>query len=238
MPPRKRAKHSTSAAPPSRRSERSTQGVGGHAAQLKKTGETLAAPTRKGRVEPTIEMSGSDAEENPMAPSQLRKTKKNHSVTANNQVRPGSQPSRTSQPTLHTTQVLERFGFKPPTSSTRKTGATHTKAHQVADQDIAEDRDSECDGDSDLQPEHNRDFDLQHNNQDEYDSASENGNQGPDDNPREDEDSQMDQNQSTGQQRNQVDGFDDDLEGGMHDFDQGINDELNDAARQKSQEGV
>ncbi|KAG1784904.1 uncharacterized protein HD556DRAFT_1451290 [Suillus plorans] len=143
---------------------------------------------------------------------------KQHSITANN-------------------QALERFGFKPPTSSTRKTGATRTKARQVADQDIAEDRDFERDGDSDLQPEHDRDFNLQHNNRDEYDGASENGNQGPDDNPREDEDSQMDQNQSTGQQRNQVDGFDDDLEGGMHDFDQGIDDELNNAARQESQEG-
>lgn len=47
-----------------------------------------------------------------------------------------------------------------------------------------------------------------------------------------------DQNQSTGQQRNQVDGFDDNFEGGMHDFDQGIDNELNNAARQKSQEGV
>ncbi|KAG2737728.1 hypothetical protein P692DRAFT_20883298 [Suillus brevipes Sb2] len=76
MPPRKRAKHSAPAAAPSRRSERSTRGVGGHVAQLQKTGETLAAPARKGRKEPIVQMSDSDAEENPMAPSQLQRTKK------------------------------------------------------------------------------------------------------------------------------------------------------------------
>ncbi|KAG2090493.1 uncharacterized protein F5147DRAFT_658159 [Suillus discolor] len=97
-------------------------------------------------------------------------------------------------------------------SSIWKTGATHTKAYQVADQDITKDRDFECDGD----------FDLEHNNQDESDGASKNNNQGPDDNCRKDEDSQIDQNQSMGQQRNEVDGFDNDLKDGMHDFDQGI----------------
>jgi hypothetical protein len=72
MPPKKKAKY----AAPSRRSERSTRGVGGHIAQLQKTGETLEAPARKGRKEPTVEMSESDIEENPMAPSQLQRTKK------------------------------------------------------------------------------------------------------------------------------------------------------------------
>ncbi|KAG1891286.1 hypothetical protein F4604DRAFT_1673178 [Suillus subluteus] len=269
MPPRKRAKYSASAAPPSWQSKRSTRGVGGHAAQLQKTGEILAAPVRKGHKEPTVEMS--DAEENPMAPSQLQKMKKNvmvHffdccklmaypkqcSIVANSQARSGSQPSRTSHPILHTSQSLERFGFKPSTScipkASHSSGTTHLKGHPSTNQDIVEDRDSKHDKDSDLEHngnsdlEHNRDpdlvhdgdldlqhdgdFDLERNNRDGFNDANENNDQGPDD-YGEHEDSHM----------NEVDGFDDNPEGGMQsDFDQGTNDEPNDAARQQSQEGL
>ncbi|KAG2119476.1 uncharacterized protein F5147DRAFT_766966 [Suillus discolor] len=240
MPPRKKAKHSAPAAAPSRRSERSTRGVGGHVAQLKKTGETLAAPARKGRKEPIVQMSDSDAEENPMALSQLQRTKKNCSVTADNQVRSGSQLSRTPHPGLPTNQPLGRFGFKLPMSDICKAlySSGTTYGRQAADENVIEDRDFEGDRDSDL--EHDRDLGLECNNRDDSEgSTSENDNQGPDDNLMEHEDNQMDRDQFPRQQEDQADHFDDGLEGGMQaDFDQGIDDEPDNAARQKSQEGL
>ncbi|KAG1828237.1 hypothetical protein EV424DRAFT_1344946 [Suillus variegatus] len=80
-----------------RRSARSTRGQGGHAAQLQKTGEMLAAPSRRTQKETTLDIG--DAEENPMAPSQLWKLKKNamattktqHSVGAKNKANPEAQ---------------------------------------------------------------------------------------------------------------------------------------------------
>ncbi|KAG2054212.1 hypothetical protein BDR06DRAFT_1007887 [Suillus hirtellus] len=191
MPPRKRAKHSAPAAAPSRRSERSTQGVGGHVAQLQKTRETLAAPARKGRKEPIVQMSDSDAEENPMAPSQLQRTKKkNCSVTADSQVRSGSQLSCTPDIGLPTTQPLGRFGFKLPMSDIRKApySSGTTYARQATDEDDIEDRDFEHDRDSDL--EHDRDIGLERNNGDEFEGSGENDNQDPDDNLMDHEDNQ------------------------------------------------
>ncbi|KAG2127298.1 uncharacterized protein EDB93DRAFT_1109314 [Suillus bovinus] len=70
----------------------STQGQGGHADQLKKTGKTLAAPARKGRKETNLDIS--DAEENPMAPSQLRKLKKN--ATTKSSLTGSSNPTQCS----------------------------------------------------------------------------------------------------------------------------------------------
>jgi hypothetical protein len=56
-------------------SERSTRGVGGHVAQLKKAGEILMAPARQRKGRGAVEIS--DSEVNPMAPSQqLKKGKK------------------------------------------------------------------------------------------------------------------------------------------------------------------
>ncbi|KAG2103460.1 uncharacterized protein F5147DRAFT_776003 [Suillus discolor] len=183
-------------------------------------------------------MSDSDAEENPMAPSQLQRTKKNCSVTADNQVRSGSQLSRTPHPGLPTNQPLGRFGFKLPMSDIRKApySSGTTYGRQAADENVIEDQDFEGDRDSDL--EHDRDLGLERNNQDDSEgSTSENDNQGPDDNLMEHEDNQMDRDQFPRQQEDQADHFDDGLEGGMQvDFDQGIDDKPDDAARQKSQE--
>ncbi|KAG1809586.1 uncharacterized protein BJ212DRAFT_1302438 [Suillus subaureus] len=74
MPPKKRGKHSYKVSEVTQQSKRSTQGQGGHADQLKKAGETLVAPARKCQKETTLDIS--DAEENPMVPSQLQKPKK------------------------------------------------------------------------------------------------------------------------------------------------------------------
>lgn len=77
MPPKKRVKRPSDAitacedAEPQRRSSRPTRGVGGHVAQLKKVGETVMAPTRQVNALNDLEISGS--EENPMAPSQLKR---------------------------------------------------------------------------------------------------------------------------------------------------------------------
>ncbi|KAG2051088.1 hypothetical protein BDR06DRAFT_1010639 [Suillus hirtellus] len=156
-----------------------------------KTGETLAAPARKGRKEPIVQMSDSDAEENPMAPSQLQRTKKkNCSVTADSQVRSGSQLSRTPHIGLPTTQPLGRFGFKLPMSDIRKApySSGTTYARQATDKDDIEDRDFEHDRDSDL--EHDRDIGLECNNGDEFEGSGENDNQDPDDNLMDHEDDQ------------------------------------------------
>ncbi|KAG2365995.1 hypothetical protein BDR07DRAFT_1373941 [Suillus spraguei] len=59
---------------PAQQSSRPNHGVGGHAAQLQRVGETVAAPTRKGPQGNDLQISSS--EENPMAPLQLQKGKK------------------------------------------------------------------------------------------------------------------------------------------------------------------
>ncbi|KAG2087547.1 uncharacterized protein F5147DRAFT_781312 [Suillus discolor] len=138
MPPKKRARRSYEVSEATRRSERSTRGQGGHADQLKKTGETLAAPARKGRKQTTLDIS--DAEENPMAPSQLRKPKKNattkrsltgstnptqRSIGINKNVYSGRQQPTSgcqhSGASLQTApsaaQSSGRFGFRQPTST-------------------------------------------------------------------------------------------------------------------------
>ncbi|KAG1798229.1 uncharacterized protein HD556DRAFT_1306256 [Suillus plorans] len=138
MPPKKRARRSYEVSEGTRRSERSTRGQGGHADQLKKTGETLVAPARKGRKETNLDIS--DAEENPMAPSQLRKPKKTAttkrsltgstnptqcSVGINKNVHSGRQQPNSghqhSGASLRTApsaaQSSGRFGFRQPTST-------------------------------------------------------------------------------------------------------------------------
>jgi len=84
MPPKKKLKQT--AAPgdnsrkeannvePQRRSSRSTRGTGGHVAQLEKTGEKVAAPTKQRKAPNDFEIS--DSEENPMAPSQFERLRK------------------------------------------------------------------------------------------------------------------------------------------------------------------
>ncbi|KAG1824989.1 hypothetical protein EV424DRAFT_1538062 [Suillus variegatus] len=75
MPPRKKPRCSSpDLEAPARRSSRPNRGIGGHAAQLQRVGETVAAPTRKGPKGDNLQISSS--EENPMAPSQLQKGKK------------------------------------------------------------------------------------------------------------------------------------------------------------------
>ncbi|KAG2079612.1 uncharacterized protein F5147DRAFT_784915 [Suillus discolor] len=80
MPPKKRARHSTNAqddTAPCRQSSRSNRSVGGHAAQLQKAGEAVAAraKSRKGQND-YPELDVSDPEENSMAPVQLHRGKK------------------------------------------------------------------------------------------------------------------------------------------------------------------
>ncbi|KAG0696683.1 hypothetical protein DFH29DRAFT_879205 [Suillus ampliporus] len=121
MPPKKRTKCSYEFIEATRRSERSTQGQGGHAEQLKKAGETLVATARKKTI-----LDISDAEENPMAPSQLQKSKKNAttekptqcSVGVNRNVNSGHQHSSTSlRPVPSTAHSSGRFGFQQPMST-------------------------------------------------------------------------------------------------------------------------
>ncbi|KAG1768591.1 hypothetical protein EV702DRAFT_1203219 [Suillus placidus] len=100
MPPRKRARQGSSGdksrkgakvaradVEPAQRSSRSTRGVGGHVAQLQKAGEILAAPARQTKASNDLDIS--DFEENPMAPSQLKRLKKKAS-TPKSSVEPDS----------------------------------------------------------------------------------------------------------------------------------------------------
>ncbi|KAG0691625.1 hypothetical protein DFH29DRAFT_1010602 [Suillus ampliporus] len=121
MAPKKRTKRSYEFVEATRRSERSTRGQGGHAEQLKKAGETLVAAARKKTI-----LDISDAEENPMAPSQLQKSKKNAttekptqcSVGVNRNVNSGHQHSSASlRPVPSTAHSSGRFGFQQPTST-------------------------------------------------------------------------------------------------------------------------
>jgi hypothetical protein len=76
MPPKKKPRRfSPDFKATARRSSRPNRGVGGHAAQLQKVGEMVAAPTRKRPKGDDLQISSS--EENPMAPSQLQKGKRN-----------------------------------------------------------------------------------------------------------------------------------------------------------------
>ncbi|KAG2047567.1 hypothetical protein BDR06DRAFT_1013725 [Suillus hirtellus] len=112
-------------------------------------------------------------------------------------------------------------------------GTTH--GHQAADKNVIKDQDFEGDRDSDL--EHDRDLSLERNNQDDPEGSSKNDNQDLDNNLMEHEDNQMDHDQFPHQQEDEVDHFNDGLKGEMQAyFDQGNNDEPNNAARWKSQE--
>ncbi|KAG1844287.1 hypothetical protein C8R48DRAFT_780343 [Suillus tomentosus] len=84
----------------------------------------LAAPSRRTQKETTLDIG--DAEENPMAPSQLWKLKKNamattktqHSVGANNKANPEAQhPGASLRPVPHKMYSSGRFGFWKPTST-------------------------------------------------------------------------------------------------------------------------
>ncbi|KAG1843846.1 hypothetical protein C8R48DRAFT_780499 [Suillus tomentosus] len=122
MPPRKRPRRSSpDLEATARRSSRPNRGVGGHAAQLQKVGETIAASGRKGPKGDDLQISSS--EENPMAPSQLQKGKKKPPAKpcsapkkTQNEYRSteSSQHSQdpTSHPNLHVARSFERFGFK------------------------------------------------------------------------------------------------------------------------------
>ncbi|KAG1817643.1 uncharacterized protein BJ212DRAFT_1299172 [Suillus subaureus] len=81
MPPRKKPRCSSpDLEAPAHQSSRPNCGVGGHAAQLQRVGETVAAPTRKGLKGNDLQISSS--EENPMAPSQLQKGKKKNKIAS------------------------------------------------------------------------------------------------------------------------------------------------------------
>ncbi|KAG2028781.1 hypothetical protein BDR03DRAFT_1019359 [Suillus americanus] len=103
-----------------RRSERSTRGVGGHVAQLKKAGEILMAPARQRKGRGAVEIS--DSEVNPMAPSQqLKKGKKKADTNfLPRPVEDDDSQSNTQRrnPFLRMAGPDDRFGFK--SSSTDK----------------------------------------------------------------------------------------------------------------------
>ncbi|KAG2130227.1 hypothetical protein DEU56DRAFT_757902 [Suillus clintonianus] len=152
MPPKKRARRSTvndqDEPAPCRQSSRSNCGVGGHAAQLQKAGEAIAAPARNRKGQNDYpELDASDPEENSMAPAQLRQGKKGASAkplaakNATKQKPASTTPPTTSKnlkrssqksgdnvrhhsaytsprPVLRTSCSSDRFGFKAPTSTT------------------------------------------------------------------------------------------------------------------------
>ncbi|KAG1764316.1 hypothetical protein EDD22DRAFT_951737 [Suillus occidentalis] len=130
MPPRKRPRCSSpDLEATARRSSRPNRGVGGHAAQLQKVGETIAASGRKGPKGDDLQISS--FEENPMAPSQLQKGKKKPPAKpcsapkkTQNEYRSteSSQHSQnpTSRPNLHVARSFERFGFKESQSNGRE----------------------------------------------------------------------------------------------------------------------
>ncbi|KAG1887062.1 hypothetical protein F4604DRAFT_1675108 [Suillus subluteus] len=104
------------------RSSRPNHGVGSHAVQLRRAGETVAATlTRKGLRGDNLQISSS--EENPMAPLQVQKGKKNppakpHSTSKKNlkehRTTESSQHSQAlpSHPNPYVAHSSERFGFK------------------------------------------------------------------------------------------------------------------------------
>ncbi|KAG2111823.1 hypothetical protein DEU56DRAFT_762107 [Suillus clintonianus] len=152
MPPKKRARRSTvndqDEPAPCRQSSRSNRGVGGHAAQLQKAGEAIAAPARNRKGQNDYpELDASDPEENSMAPAQLRQGKKGASAkppaakNATKQKPASTTPPTTSKnlkrssqksgdnvrhhsaytsprPVLRTGCSSDRFGFKAPASTT------------------------------------------------------------------------------------------------------------------------
>ncbi|KAG1847304.1 hypothetical protein DFJ58DRAFT_730184 [Suillus subalutaceus] len=101
------------------------EGIGGHAAQLQKTGETLTAPTRRKKAD---DLNISDSEENPMAPSQLKRRKeKLH--TPKTSVEPDSSRPESERTRLHIARPSDRFGFKPSQSqATHPVGHNHKEA--------------------------------------------------------------------------------------------------------------
>ncbi|KAG1906125.1 uncharacterized protein F5891DRAFT_975576 [Suillus fuscotomentosus] len=147
MPPRKRARQGSPGdksrkgakmaqadVDPTRQSSRSTRGIGGHAAQLQKTGETLMAPTRRKKASDDLNIS--DSEENPMAPSQLKGRKQKVAAsTPKSSVEPNSSQPESEHARLHIACPSDRFGFKPSQSQ-----ATHPIGHnhEVAGSEVAE----------------------------------------------------------------------------------------------------
>ncbi|KAG2353571.1 hypothetical protein BDR07DRAFT_1383031 [Suillus spraguei] len=110
---------------PAQQSSRPNHGVGGHAAQLQRVGETVAAPTRKGPQGNDLQISSS--EENPMAPLQLQKGKK--------------EKAPTSHPNQYMAHSSERSGFTEPRSNGHKMAGLN-----VGQQDVGHKRESmECD---------------------------------------------------------------------------------------------
>ncbi|KAG2752763.1 hypothetical protein P692DRAFT_20871084 [Suillus brevipes Sb2] len=158
MPPRKRARQGSPGdslrkgakvaradADATRRSSRSMRGIGGHAAQLQKTGETLMAPSRHKKAD---NLNISDSEENPMAPSQLKRHKEKVAAsTPKTSVEPDSSRPESERACLHIARPSDRFGFKPSQSQ-----ATHPVGHnhKEAGSDIAEQDLENCSGSGDL----------------------------------------------------------------------------------------
>ncbi|KAG2751364.1 hypothetical protein P692DRAFT_201803875 [Suillus brevipes Sb2] len=130
MPPRKRPRRSSpDLEATARRSSRPNHGVGGHAAQLQKVGEMIAASGRKGPKGDDLQISSS--EENPMFSSQLQKGKKKPPAKpcsapkkTQNEYRSTESSQRsqdpTSHPNLHVARSFERFRFKESQSNGRK----------------------------------------------------------------------------------------------------------------------
>ncbi|KAG0692179.1 hypothetical protein DFH29DRAFT_882917 [Suillus ampliporus] len=173
MPPKKRARSSTVNAQddtaPCRQSSRSNHGVGGHAAQLQKAGEAIAAlrSHRNGQND-YPELDASDPEENPMAPAQLCRGKKSSCKTSSCKKCYQAKPASVTPPTtsnnlkqssqksgkqlLHTGWSSDRFGFKAPTSTTSVQHikkASQSSSRRMAAQEANERDDDDDDDDND-----------------------------------------------------------------------------------------
>ncbi|KAG1843441.1 hypothetical protein F4604DRAFT_1689528 [Suillus subluteus] len=187
MPPRKKPRRSSpSLDAPAQRSSRPNCGVGSHAVQLRRAGETVAVPpTRKGPKGDNLQISSS--EENPMAPSQVQKGKKNppakpHSTSKKNpNERRMTESSKHSQapPSCLNPYVAhssERFGFKESQPNGHK-----TVGQNMGQRDVGHEREStEHDGGGEKDRQNMDDYRESAPNSHEHNTPDDNADRGDD----------------------------------------------------------
>ncbi|KAG0705984.1 hypothetical protein DFH29DRAFT_872717 [Suillus ampliporus] len=157
MLPKKRARSSTVNAQddtaPCRQSSRSNRSVGGHAAQLQKAGEAIAAPRSRWKGQNDYpKLDASDPEENSMAPAQLCRGKKSAPAkppAAKNATK--RKPASATPPTTSNNlkQSSQKSSDNAPTSTTsaqRIEKASQSSSRRMATQE-ANERDDDDDDD-------------------------------------------------------------------------------------------